>query len=509
MRLRLLSFAAIALLAPGARSAEPPFEIVEVPTPGRTVMAELADLDGDGLADLIQVVFDGLPPREKRRLRVFHQRPDGAIAREPALDLPLPEGTAAYDLADVMPWPGTELLLLRRSGIGVLGLGKSDVQYRELRVPGSPTVAAAADELGLDRLKIAWNEFGPEPWLFVPLPGETVVLAPSGEQRARINLGARANYLIPQRVGPVVWESEVQLFLDLPRLDAGDIDGDGRLDLLASSRHELLVILRRADGSFPPQPDRRIALGRIDERDFIRSSGRVRVGASDVNGDGLLDLLISESSGSLTDASSSTTIHLNRGGGWDLDAPDRAFESKGAWASDQLVDLDGDGRKELLRTEIPITVLEVVEVLVQRSIDANVSVYRQDGKAGFGSEPWMRRKLSIPLDFSTSRPRGFIPNVDADLNGDGWLDLVSSGAGDAVEVFLGGPRARYGERTARQEIPTAGRVRYGKLAPKAGADLLVYAPRIPDAPLRIAINRQRLPGTPPAMLASPPPRSKH
>jgi hypothetical protein len=503
-RVALAALAALGVVTPGAGAEDPPFEILEFPSPGRTVMAEFADVDGDGRTDLIQAVFAGLPPEEKRTLRVFRQGAQGEVPRAPTLEVELPAGSAAYDLADLLPWPGTELLLLREHGVEVLGLGGSEVHARQFPVDGGPTVAAAPDELGLDRLKLVWSEFGPEPWVLVPLAGATVVLDASGRTLARLDLGARANYLIPQRTGPVLFESEVQLFLDLPRLDAGDVDGDGRVDLLASSRYELLVILQREDGSLPARPDRRIALRLVDERDHIRSSGRVRLGASDLNGDRRVDLLISHSSGTFTDASARTTLHLNRGGGWDLEAPDRSFETPGAWASDQLVDLDGDGRDELVRTEIPVTVLEAVELLVQRSIDAHVTVYRQDGAAGFEKQPWLARKLAVPLDFGTSRPRGFIPNVDADLNGDGWRDLLSSGAGDALEVFLGGPRARYGERAARQELPTSGRVRYGKLAPKAGSDLLLYAPRTPDAPLRLAINRQRLPGTPPALVAGEP-----
>jgi hypothetical protein len=502
---RALRFTVLALSgAHLAQAQDPPFEILEFPSPGRTVMAELLDVDGDGRSDLLQVVFDGMPPEDHRSIRVYRQDPHGGFGRTPTFELPLPEGTAAYDVADIDPAPGTELILLRRHGLDVLQLGGGQVTTRQVSVPAPPTVATAPDELGLDRLKLVWREFGPDPWLLVPLAGETLVLRASGEPIGRLDLGARANYLIPPRAGPVVWESEVQLYLDLPRLDAGDVDGDGRVDLLASSRYELLLFMRRPDGSLPERPDRRIALGRIDQDDYIRSSGRVRIGASDVNGDHRVDLLISHSSGSLTDARSKTTIHLNRGGDWDLGRPDRSWSSQAAWASDQLVDLDGDGRDELLRTEIPITVLEVVELLVQRSIDANVSIYRQDGAAGFAREPWLERKLSIPLDFSTYRPRGFIPSVDADLNGDGFRDLLASGSGDAFEVFLGGAKARYAERVARQPLESSGRVRFGKLEPKAGSDFLLYAPRVRNAPLRLAINRQRLPGTPASLVAAPP-----
>ena len=36
-----------------AGAAEAPFELFEIPSPGRTVAAEFADLDGDGQTDLL------------------------------------------------------------------------------------------------------------------------------------------------------------------------------------------------------------------------------------------------------------------------------------------------------------------------------------------------------------------------------------------------------------------------------------------------------------------------
>ncbi|MEE8557495.1 MAG: VCBS repeat-containing protein, partial [Myxococcota bacterium] len=105
-----------------AGAAEAPFELFEIPSQGRTVAAEFADLNGDGRTDLLQLVFQGVPPDEDRSIRAYLQSAEGRLPEDPTYAWPLPSGTAAYDVADVAPSPGEELLLLREKGVSILSL---------------------------------------------------------------------------------------------------------------------------------------------------------------------------------------------------------------------------------------------------------------------------------------------------------------------------------------------------------------------------------------------------
>lgn len=505
-RISVLAASLAAGWASGAAADDPLFAIQSIASPGRTVAAELGDLNGDGRADLFTVSFQGFPPDEHRSVRVFFQRADGAFPDEPDRTWTLPAGSAAYDLADVLPRPGLELLLLHLRGVHVVSLAGPEPEVLDLRVPGV-TLATSQDERGMDRMRIAWTGLGDpagpgadEPWLLLPMPREVVALAPSGEVRARLRVGTRANYLVPPRPGPLLVESEIQVFLDVPVLAAGEVNGDGRVDLVAASRHDLRVFLRREDGNFGVEPDRVDPLGRLTPEDHLRGSGTVRVELVDLDRDGLLDAVVSTVAGGLTDARTETAIHLNRGGTWDFSAPDQRFLSTGAYTADQLIDIDGDGTRELLRVRIPVTVFEVVEVLVTRAVDVQALIHRPRPGGGFDEEPWIERKIDLPISFETGRPRGFIPTVHADLNGDGHLDLMSSGGGENVEVFLGGPSHRFERRHGRQPLATQGRVRFGDLDADGLADFVLYAPRQLDAPLRVARNLGTLPGSPPRAL---------
>ncbi|MEE9608002.1 MAG: VCBS repeat-containing protein [Myxococcota bacterium] len=495
-----LPAAACLLVCAAARvaGAEDPFELRRLASPGRTALAEIVDLDGDGRADVFSVAFAGLPPDERREIRVHFQREDGSLPDRPDWVAPLITGAMAYDVADLSEARGSEILFLARDRIAVLSLADRKPALRGIPIPDH-SLGVAPDEGGLERLRIVRDGLGPEPRLLVPGLAETFVLTPAGEVVGRIELASRVNYFVPVRPGPLLSESEIELDLDFPRLETGDVDGDARADLITAQRHELRVFLQRPGGRFESRPDRLLPLGLLSETDHIRNSGSVRVTARDIDGDGLVDLVVSHAAEGLFRARSETRVHLNRAGSWDLRSPDQVFHFRGGFSTIELLDLDGDGRPELLDARIPLSILELVEILVTRAIDARLAIYRAnpagDGPV-FGPRPWFQRKLGIPMNFETFRPRGFAPTLAADVNGDGYRDLLESAGGEGIEVYLGGAERPYRKRVARQDFDSSGRIRFGDFDGDGLADFLLYDQRRPDTPLLLGVNRGVLPGTP-------------
>jgi hypothetical protein len=229
--------------------------------------------------------------------------------------------------------------------------------------------------------------------------------------------------------------------------------------------------------------------------DQVRNSGSVRIDVQDLDGDGRADLLVSHASGGLLSAMNRTQVHRNRDGHFDLAKPDQVFERRGGATADELVDLDRDGRPEWLRVFIPIGVLEFAEIFVQRDIDVRAEVRRSGEDGRFEEKPWVDRPFSIPFDFETFRPRGFIPTLARDWNGDGNLDLLGSADGKAIEVCLGGGDKPFSRCEPRQSLDSGGRIRFGDLDGNGLADFVLYDTRRPDVPVRVGVNRGVLPGT--------------
>ncbi len=482
------------LAAAVATAADDLFEIRSFANEGRSVAAELADLTGDGRPDLFVVGLEGIPPEERRTVRVYRQRADGSFPDDPDHQVELPRWSAVYDVADVREdSPGEELILLRPDGVTLLSLADGSGRKWELRAPGPTTVGVADDERGFEPFRIVYRDFGPEPWLLVPQIGQLTALSPQGEVRARLALPRRANYFILPVNGLLALESDFQIFLDVPKLSVGDVNGDGKADVASATRHEIRVFLRREDGSFGFEPDRLLPLRLVTPRDHIRGSGGVASEARDIDGDGRLDLLVSHVRGGFTDAKTSIYVYMNRDGSWDLEKPDQTLTTKTSLASNALVDLDRNGEMELLRLGFTFSLLEVIQILLSREIDIELSVHRFEPGNGFTEKPWTRRGLEIPFSFETFRPSGFIPVATEDVNGDGYLDLVSSGGGRYVEITLGGPKGPLSESGGRQDMATAGVLHIEDFDRDGLPDLLVFDPHNFDVPVQIARNLGALP----------------
>jgi hypothetical protein len=341
---------------------------------------------------------------------------------------------------------------------------------------------------------LVYRDFGSEPWILVPQIGQLLAVSPEGEVRARLETPRRANYFVAPRSQLLSLESDLQVFLDAPKLSVGDVDGDGRADIAVSTRHEIWLYLRKEDGSFPTAPDRKLPLHLLTPRDHIRGSGGVACLVSDIDGDEKLDLLVSHVAGNFTDASSTTYVHMNRGGGWDLDEPDQVFRSEESLEANALIDLDGDGRTELLRINLHFNLLEVVEFLLTRDVDLQLAVHRYHPERGFEEKPWAKSQIELPVSFETFRLAGFLPTGGVDLNADGLPDFVNSGGGDAIEISLGGGEHPFSRQGYRQELPTAGVIRFGDLDGDGLPDFAIFDPHNFNVPVCVGRNRGRLPG---------------
>jgi len=470
------------------------FEIEAIESQGRSVAVELAELNGDARTDLMVVASLGMPPHERRRVRVHLQKPDGSLPADPDHTIELPPWSAVYDLADLKESPGQEMALLRPEGVTLLSLADASGRSWDLAVPGPTTLGVAGDERGFERFHLVDRGFGPEPWILVPRIGQLLALSPGGEVRARLEVPSRANYWVAPHPGLVLSESDLELVVDAPKLSVGDVDGDARADAVLSTRHELWVYLRREDGSLPGAPDRRLVLRLLAPRDHVRGSGGVASQARDIDGDRKLDLLISHVAGNLSRASSATYVHMNRGGGWNLDEPDRVFRSEDSLDTNALLDLDGDGRSELIRMQLRFDALEIAEFLLTREVDLRVSVHRYHPERGFDEKPWAKAQIGLPFRFETLGLAGFLPAAGVDLNADGFPDFAFSGGGAAIEILLGGGEAPFAGPSYRQEIPTSGVIRFGDLDGNGLLDFVIFDPYEFDVPVRVGRNRGRLPG---------------
>jgi hypothetical protein len=226
---------------------------------------------------------------------------------------------------------------------------------------------------------------------------------------------------------------------------AGDLDGDGNLDLVTAaiggSPFSLSVLLGKGDGTFAARVD-------VANENMVND-----LALGDMNGDGKLDLVTANRSGTVS-------VRLGKGDG--TLAAEQIQACAGEPVSIALGDLDADGTLDVatansladtvtvllgkgdgtFRTKVdyaiadePVSVLagdlngdRRLDLVVIRGLTGNVSVLLGKGDGSFGE------RLDGVLDLVSNNLQSA---ALGDVNGDGQLDLVIALNPQEVPVFLG------------------------------------------------------------------------
>ena len=225
-----------------------------------------------------------------------------------------------------------------------------------------------------------------------------------------------------------------------------DIDGDGDLDIISAAETGDAVYLFENDGTLTPD----FANNRITIKSGVEVDGARKVSSADLDGDGDLDILATsgtlnsilwwKNNGDGSFDSTTNTITNALTNVWDVKTADLDgdgdidvigsrdadpgnifwYENDGAggtWTEHQLNtntvnfakeievgDFNGDGY------------IDVAAVSAQSAVSTRINVFSNDGNGNFTST------------YSDNTPARAASITAADLNGDGYLDFVSGGA---------------------------------------------------------------------------------
>lgn len=186
----------------------------------------------------------------------------------------------------------------------------------------------------------------------------------------------------------------------------GDVNGDGRLDIVTANgaSDDVSILLGDGDNSF------------LSHQTLPVGPDPISVALGDVNGDRLLDIVTANRS------SDDVSVLLGRGAGRFL--PDQRIPLAHQPLSLALDDINGDG---------------ALDMITANGLANNVSLVLSNGAGGF----LLPRRLSI-------RGTGPISGIDAraaavaDVNGDGTLDIVTANfLSDDVSILLGRGDSRF------------------------------------------------------------------
>ena len=425
------------LTVPGAAfgQAKPSFARYPLRLAHEFVAVYPADLNGNGLEALIVVQADRLQREPRLYAQVFLQSENGFNAAGEAQ--PLPNGVALAGCGRFGGVPGLALLLPGEVQVWPWRAQRF-AESAALRLPVESVFPVTALEPIPNLQWIAGLTGNGESELIVPrFDGLEVIEFKDGKLTSLGRLAVRPRTRFWRGL------TNQSIAHDLPVLFYRDVDGDGWQDVIAFNEGELWVFSLHGSGAGPitpliqqdlqpPEP--------FDPRKPYDPPMRL-VMAGDLNGDKLLDLVISKNAPTDSDfqSKSTTLVFFGRPSPAGVAFPDKAdqvFPAEG-FTLPIVLDLNADGREDLIQVNVEVTFWNAVRAIVSRSVKAEAGFYLM---AEDGRYPRQANEVeSYSVNFSLSR-FGHQPIATwGDVNGDGLPDLLLSSGKRELGIHLGRP----------------------------------------------------------------------
>ena len=265
----------------------------------------------------------------------------------------------------------------------------------------------------------------------------------------------------------------------VPTLEAVDLDGDGRRELVAYRDGELVVwpfAEQSPDGVV--EPTYRLSLPFVKDELAVDEVHTPRLQLLDADGDGTTDLLVTLVTGNRRQLGSFRTRLLHFPGPFrdaqtgTLVAPKVRIDTESVALHPQFVDLDGDGDLDYVSDSIRGTKLDLIKrVLGQDPTIWHVGFAFDEQRGTFDTVPSFSLELTYARDEAVSNRFGRTGFFDGDFDGDRFKDLLDIGDLAGLEVLRG--RRREGPGVGDPVMFEAGIQRRVRVPKPLAADALI------------------------------------
>lgn len=416
------------------------FELTWVGIHGRREHALTYDFDGDGKPDLFIASIDAEkdPPE---RWAALHLNRAGRFGERADAMWAIPDRASVLVFGDFLPGGGTELGFLAEDGVWVHPWkdGRPAAEPLKLlhartffRIPSMKQIPLwqwkmDLDGDGRDDLLVPLDDgyrvyFQTAPGVF----GKVATLESDLAEGALRALGASGAPEKPE-TAPV----QFTFSRELPKLETADINGDGLRDLVLIRRDVVTYWLQKEAGVFASTRPWRVSfrvptLSETAKKDTVDLSS---LKFTDINADGLADLVVTKVSGELGLWDSiRTSVYLHLGTGKGNFIADKRIAIDGVSIDPEFIDLNGDGKLDVATSRLRTDLMkQALNAFVLGDIGISYEIFQFDpAKDGFLPDPVFEKVIFVPRRDLEKTGAGAVPMVffRGDLSGDGRPDMI-------------------------------------------------------------------------------------
>lgn len=408
-----------------AESSLPSFSLHHLQVEGEVLTSEVADFNGDGLKDIIlfyKIEKDG---QVKKKAGLFNFSSKGPLASKPQRVLSMPKEVSMVEAADVNGDKRDDLVTFQRGVVRAFlqkaqgGLATKSVEILRF----ASLLPDSEDDLITYGLTEDVNGDG-LPDLILPSPeGYALFL-----QREGGTFDPRPSTTLSLPLDANVYQEDGQLTISqrMPRVLFMDFTGDGPKDALVLKANKGYLFPAHASELFNQAPQEHLFPIQEGPNEFLYSS------VLDLNDDSLPDVVFTKFTQE-KDFNTEVSLFLAQEGCSYEKEPTQVFKGKGQANMPIFLDLNGDGKKELVMEEINVGLSFFINYFLFSRLKATLTLRSMNSSGSYPQQPTLSKGLSIKIVDSGQLPlRG-----KGDFNGDGLEDYVVAPNPRRLSFLLG------------------------------------------------------------------------
>lgn len=399
-----------AVFLTGSLQAAPAFRQLPFQLPAEAESLVVADMNGDGLQDLVTVIDDAI--------RVYFHSVDGFDFEQGFEEIRFQAGAVGWDLSRSFGESGNTALIALLDGSDVMVwefTGTTAGQPRRIQ-SGLPGFLSR----GINRLHFSRDIDGDGAEdLIIPGAGQLHLLINNGDNNFQAPLSIQSEVRMRSALANNRFNRSAGQAISIPQLELRDVNGDGTADLVSRTDERLDVFLAGLAGAayFPANASYSLDIAAIEEElgefdvdnlDFSNLTGVLALTheeiLEDMDGDGIEDLLLREGG--------KVSLFAGTATGMNLEQPRQVLRSGGNVLTTFLYDENEDGLKDLWLWRVEA--ISVGDIFVWLALSGNIAIeafiYPNDGER-FARRP--ARRISVDLRFPSVMR---LANVYEDLN---------------------------------------------------------------------------------------------
>jgi len=509
-RKRNMSIPVVAILAflqavccfTGAR-ADDKFTVYQLSVAGQLLQHWVEDLDGDGLKDIFVVHRKGVAPEETRWVSIFRQHEELGFATAPDRSWELAREAAILDIGDVAG-DDAQKEIVYSTGHNVRYYRFENGSYAtdsiELFEARGLTVYPSRRDIPMVNFVRDWNGDGRDDVAVAGFDGLSIFFrGADGGYTAPTHVALEVETGVARAPGHGVDNKTIGIVVnyEFPSLLMVDANGDTRSDLVAVTEDRARVFVRHDDRTYSTEPLIDHWFDVRTQQEKLEGISDVETQVEDLNNDGFADaIVVKQTSKGLTSFRGVVNVFWGGPDGF-KDVPDQVIISEGTASSRaSFIDVNGDGRKDLVLPSVKFSVAAVIRILITRSIKVSFNIFLLGEDGRLAERPTFKKEVKFKIDLSGASDEQAM-DLKGDYNGDGRTDFVFATDRDELSVYTGeidaGDRLFTKKPVTKVNADAFGQLQSPDLNGDGFSDMVIYYPQSRDKQgiIQVLLNNGR------------------